>query len=144
MGKASERLLSHIRESESLRLLAYQDSAGVWTIGYGHTGGVRRGDKINKTTAEAYLAADLSPIIEKLGRVRQVRTQGQLDALADFAFNLGMRRLKTSTLWKRVLAGAPVADVQHEFRKWVFAGGKRLDGLAKRREWEATVYAEDA
>lgn len=143
MGNVSERLLAHIRESEGLRLNAYQDAAGVWTIGYGHTHGVRRGDKINKATAEAYLAADLSPIIERLGRVRQVRTQGQLDALADFAFNLGLRKLTTSTLWKCVLAEAPVADVQREFRKWVFARGKRLEGLVKRREWEAAVYAKD-
>lgn len=143
MVKASERLLSHIRESEGLRLQAYQDETGVWTIGYGHTNNVRRGDKINKSVAESYLEEDLAPIINRLGQVRQVRTQGQLDALADFAFNLGMKRLFSSTLWKRVKAGAPAADVQREFRKWVYAGGKRLRGLERRREWEAMVYAEE-
>lgn len=143
MKKASERLLAHIRESEGLRLSAYQDGAGVWTIGYGHTSGVRRGDKINKITAETYLEDDLSPIIDQLGCARQVRTLGQLDALADFAFNLGMGRLLASTLWKRVQAGAPVREVQREFRKWVYVNGKRSKGLEKRREWEAAVYAED-
>ena len=104
---------------------------------------MRRGDKINKITAETYLEDDLSPIIDQLGCARQVRTLGQLDALADFAFNLGMGRLLASTLWKRVQAGAPVREVQREFRKWVYVNGKRSKGLEKRREWEAAVYAED-
>lgn len=142
MGNVSERLLVHIRESEGLRLNAYRDAAGVWTIGYGHTANVRRGDKISKTTAEMYLQEDLSPIITQLRGYRQIKTQGQLDALADFAFNVGMGKLRKSTLWKLVLRAAPASDVQQEFKKWVYAGRKRLDGLVKRREWEARVYAE--
>lgn len=142
MRKASETLLAHIRRSEGLRLAAYRDTAGVWTIGYGHAKGVRRGDRIGRATAEAYLLRDLLPIEKFLNSVTQVRTQGQFDALADFAYNLGLGNLKSSTLFKYVKAGKPDKDIQAQFRRWVYAGGKRLDGLVRRREWEAQRYVE--
>lgn len=142
MRKASETLLAHIRRSEGLRTKAYRDPAGVWTIGYGHTKGVRRGDRMGRATAEDCLLRDLLPIEKYLDTVAQVRTQGQFDALADFAYNLGLGALQGSTLLKYVKAGKPDKDIQAQFRRWVYAGGKRLDGLVRRREWEAQRYVE--
>lgn len=142
MRKASETLLAHIRRSEGLRTKAYRDTAGVWTIGYGHTKGVRRGDCIGRAAAEEYLLQDLRPVEKFLDGIPQVRTQGQFDALADFAFNLGLGALRGSTLLKLVRAEKPDKDVQAQFRRWVYAGGRRLDGLVGRREWEARRYVE--
>lgn len=143
MRKASEKLLRHIRLSEGLKTKAYQDSGGRWTIGYGHAKGVRRGDCISKAAAESYLLQDLLPIEKFLNGVTQVRKQGQFDALADFAYNLGLARLKGSTLFLYVRAGKPTAEIQAQFRRWVYAGDKVLNGLVKRREWEAQRYAEE-
>lgn len=143
MRKVSETLLKNLRDFEGLSLEAYQDVAGVWTIGYGHTIGVRRGDKIGISGAESYLKDDLAPIERFLNTVPQIRTQGQFDALADFAFNLGIERLKSSTLFKMIKAGARKADIQRQFMRWVYAGKKVQGGLVKRRKWEAKRYGED-
>ena len=142
MKKASKQLLEHVRQAEGLSLTAYKKSDDTWTIGYGHTKGVRQYDRISKSEAERYLLSDLAPIEKFLSSVPQVKTQGQFDALADFAFNLGLGRLKSSTLFKYVKAGRPVAEVQTQFRRWIYCNNKVLDGLVKRREWEARRYAQ--
>lgn len=134
--------MRHIRLSEGLMTEAYLDSAGVWTIGYGHTKGVRRGDRISAATAEGYLQQDLAPVERFVAALPQVVTQGQFDALCDFAFNLGLGALKGSTLLRHVKAGRPDADIQAEFRRWVYCKGRVLDGLVKRREWEARRWKE--
>lgn len=144
MKKASEKLLKHIRLSEGLKTKAYQDSGGRWTIGYGHAKGVRRGDCISNAAAEAYLLQDLLPIEKFLNSVTQVRKQGQFDALSDFAYNLGLGNLKSSTLFKYVKAGKPDKEIQAQFRRWIYCKNKVLDGLVKRREWEAQRYVENS
>lgn len=142
MKKVSKTLLEHVRQAEGLSLTAYKKSDDTWTIGYGHTRGVRQYDRISKSEAERYLLSDLAPIEKFLSAVPQVKTQGQFDALADFAFNLGLGRLKGSTLFKYVKAGRPVAEVQTQFRRWIYCNNKVLDGLVKRREWDARRYAQ--
>lgn len=136
--------MKHIRLSEGLLTKASNKLDGVWTIGYGHTKGVRRGDCISKAAAEAYLLQDLLPIEKFLNSVTQVRKQGQFDALADFAYNLGLGALKGSTLFKYVKAGKPDKDIQAQFRRWIYCKNKVLDGLVKRREWEAQRYVENS
>jgi len=139
---ASAALKAKIAEFEGLRLSAYQCAAGVWTIGYGHTRGVKPGDRITRKEADALLAADLAPVERYVSCLPYVWTQGQGDAVADFCFNLGIGAFASSTLRRKMQAGAPTKEVQAEFRKWVYAGGKRLKGLVKRREWEASRWAE--
>lgn len=139
--KASDRLEEAVRGFEGLRLAAYQDSAGVWTIGYGHTGEVWRGMRIDRAQADEYLAHDLAVAGRGVNALGVCGTQGQFDALCDFVFNLGMGRLRSSTLLKKIRAGRPAAEVQAEFRRWVYAGKKRLPGLVRRREWEARRWA---
>lgn len=134
--------MSHIRLSEGLLTKASNKLDGVWTIGYGHTKGVRRGDCISKAAAENYLLQDLLPIEKFLNSVTQVRKQGQFDALADFAYNLGLAALKGSTLFNFVKTGKSDKDIQAQFRRWVYCKNKVLDGLVKRREWEAQRYVE--
>lgn len=141
--KASERLLEHIRQSEGYRLRAYKDAAGVWTIGYGHTKDVQPGQRIDKATVERYLREDLSGIEEWLSKKAWCDTQGKFDACADFIFNLGLGRFMTSTLQTKIWQGAPTEEIQKEFRRWVYAGGRVMPGLVKRREWEARRWTEE-
>ena len=138
----SERLLDQLKLMEGLRLTAYQDAAGVWTIGYGHTQGVRKGDKITEYCAREFLLQDLYPVEQAVNELNVARTEGQFDALVSFAFNLGIERLKQSTLLKVICNGGSKNQIKREFKKWVYAGGKKLPGLVKRREWEARRFFE--
>ena len=70
----------------------------------------------------------------------QCNTQGEFDALVDFAFNLGIERLKSSTLLKRILRKDDEDDIRQEFSRWIFAGGKIMNGLIVRRKWEADRF----
>lgn len=122
----AEKLVKHF---EGCRLTPYQDSAGVWTIGYGHTGGVAEGSQIDQDSADRLLDADLRAALAAvpagLGATRTA-------ALADFAFNLGEGAL-------RQLLSHP--DVEVQFDRWVHAGGAVLQGLVKRRAVEAFLFS---
>jgi lysozyme len=136
-------LIWKLKEFEGLRLEAYQDAAGVWTIGYGHTGrDVKRGDRISEYWATDLLKRDVEKVAEAVRALNVARTEGQLDALVSFAFNLGIGKLKSSTLLKVIREGGSKAAIKREFRRWVYAGGKRLRGLELRREWEARRFFE--
>jgi len=142
MKKISDIGLAKLKEFEGLRTKAYYDPAGVLTIGYGHTGpDVRPGDAISKYWAEHLLKADLYDLekqVESLGDWNQL----QFDALVSFAYNLGFYKLKTSTLLKTIKEGGSMHAIKKEFKRWVYAGGKVLPGLVKRREWEAKRFFE--
>ena len=114
----------------------------MWTIGYGHTEGVRPGQRCTRLQAEAWLREDLAVAAGEVGALGLELTQGQAEALTDFAFNLGIGALKGSTLLRKIRAGAGKDGIQAEFRRWVYAGGEVQKGLVKRREWEAKRYFE--
>ena len=138
----TEILLEKLMEMEGCRLEAYKDAAGVPTIGYGHTKNVRMGDRITQYWAKEMLREDIEEaewLVKELG---VARTEGQLDALVSFAFNLGIGRLKRSTLLKTIRNGGSKAQITKEFKRWVYADGKQLPGLVKRREWEARRFFE--
>ena len=140
--RVSNYCLGKIKEFEGYRAQAYKDSAGVWTIGYGHTRGVERYDRTNPRGAEMYLREDLAPVERYLQTVPELDTQGKFDACADFCFNLGMGAFKASTLLRHIKAGRTTAEIQAQFRRWVYAGGRILNGLVKRRAWEAERWAD--
>lgn len=142
VNKASDTLKKKIKEFEGLRLKAYRCPSGVWTCGYGHTKYVRSSTSCTQAGADRWLDDDLAPIEAFLSAIRQIDTQGKFDACADFCFNLGLGAFRDSTLLKKIQAGATATAIQTEFAKWVYAGGRRLDGLVKRRAWEARRYAE--
>ena len=120
-------------EFEGLRLSAYQDQVGVWTIGYGHTKGVKKGDVVTQSQAEQYLTEDVQECVDAINRECKVLlTQGQFDALVDFSFNLGVGALLRSTLW-RLLQSGDYVGASNEFPKWDKAGGKSVPGLRRRR-----------
>ena len=140
--KSSRRLIDAIKRFEACRLTAYQDSVGVWTIGYGHTKGVKRGDKITHQQADEYLRADLSTYEAAANQCKRLDTQGKFDAVVDFCFNCGVKAFNGSTLKKYIEQGRKTYEIQEQFLRWVNAGGKKLGGLVSRRIWEAATYNE--
>ena len=141
--EVSYLLLDKLKEFEGLRLEAYRCAGGKLTIGYGHTGSdVREGDKISQYWAEELLKADVAKVAEQVQRMGVAHTQGQFDALVSFAFNIGVERLRTSKLLRLIRRQDSYRNIKAEFKRWVFAGGKKLAGLEHRREWEASRFFE--
>ena len=140
--KASDLLIGKIKEFEGFSNTAYRCAAGVWTCGFGTTKGITATTRCTRQEAERWLMEDLAPIEAYLNTIPEVDTQGRFDACADFCYNLGLGAFKDSTLLKKIKASAPTAEIQAEFRRWVYAKGKKLKGLVRRREWEAGRWAE--
>lgn len=141
--RASEICIKKLKAFEGLRTEAYYDPAGVLTIGYGHTGpDVSPGDVISEYWAEHLLRADLYETEKAVDELDVAKTQGQFDALVSFAYNLGINRLRTSSLLKTIREGGNMRAIKREFKKWVHAGDKTLRGLEKRRAWEAERFFE--
>ena len=140
--RASQILINHIKKSEACKLTAYQDTAGVWTIGYGHTQGVKRGDRCTTYQAEQYLKEDLSRFESIANKVRNLTTQGRYDAVLDFIYNCGPGNFDKSTLKKYIEGGRKTWEIQEQFLRWVNSGGKKLGGLVTRRIWEAARFNE--
>lgn len=132
--------LDLIKKYEGCRLEAYKCAAGVPTIGYGHTFGVRMGNKITPAQAAVMLAQDVANVDRQMTTVVRVPLeQHQWDALASFVFNLGIHALSGSTLLKMVNQGK-MAEAAQEFPKWTHGGGQVLPGLVARREAEKALF----
>lgn len=141
----SQAGISMIEGFESCRLIAYQDSAGVWTIGYGHTGNVdgrpvAAGMSITSQDAGSLLKADLQTAEQGVNAaVHSAMTQSQFDALVSLAFNVGVSAVANSTLAK-YLNNGEVMLAAKEFPRWDQAGGKPLLGLLRRRVAEMETF----
>lgn len=132
--------LQLIKDSEGLRLNAYKCPAGVPTIGYGHTKGVKMGMVIDKSKADDYLVEDIAPIERHLNKMGINFRQEQFDALVSWIFNIGLEDFQSSTLSKKILADAPDEDITDQIVRWFYAAGKPLVGLKKRRIAEANMF----
>ena len=143
--QTSDKGIALIKQFEGCKLTAYQDSVGVWSIGYGWTQPVdgkpiRAGMTIKQETAERLLKTGLVSYESDVSRLVKVGvTQGQFDALVSFTYNLGARSLSTSTLLRKLNAG-DYAGAADEFLRWNKAGGKVLNGLTRRREAERALF----
>ncbi len=138
--KISKEGIALIKKFEGCKLEAYQDSVGVWTIGYGHTKGVAEGLKITQEEAEAMLETELLEYEEYVETLVKVGlSQCQFDALVAWTYNLGPTNLKNSTMLT-VLNQARYEDVSSEMKRWNKAGGEVLQGLVRRREAEALLF----
>ena len=140
--RASSTLIAAIKKFEGVRLTAYQDSVGVWTIGFGHTAGVKKGDKITEYQAEQFLREDLKKFEAVANRVKRITTQGRYDAILDFIYNCGPANWNSSMLKKYIEVGKATWEIQEQFLRWVNAGGKKIGGLVSRRIWEANRFNE--
>lgn len=131
-----------IKDFEGCDLEAYRCSAGVWTIGYGHTGGVAPGDVVTQEQAEELLADDLQKLYLQLCPVVKVPlSDGQFKAIMSLAFNIGAGAFSKSTLLKKLNSGN-YAGAASEFDRWVYAGGKVSKGLTHRRALERSNFEE--
>ncbi|WP_442894950.1 lysozyme [Bartonella sp. CB178] len=136
-------------EGEGLRLHAYQDVSGIWTIGYGHTEKagkpkVVEGVVITEKKAETVLLTDLRQYEQAIEKaVCVILSDEQFGALVSFCYNVGTTAFCNSTLLKKLNQGDYEA-VPSELQKWVKSGGKRLQGLVNRRAAEAGLWAGGA
>ena len=138
--RTGQRGINLIKQYEGLRLEAYRCPAGVFTIGYGHTDGVRRGDVIDAQRAEQLLAEDLGESEAVVNRECPGLSQNRFDALVSFVFNVGTGNFLKSTLLKCVKANPENVNIRYEFSRWTRSKGVELAGLMRRRRAEADLY----
>ncbi|HEY9887373.1 MAG TPA: lysozyme [Candidatus Obscuribacterales bacterium] len=137
--------LTIVKHFEGRELRAYQDSVGVWTIGYGHTAAagpptVVAGQTITEAEAEAILKRDLGLFENGVRSVVAVPlNSNQFSALVSFSFNVGVGALRDSTLLRKLNAG-DYQGAADEFPRWVKAGGQTLPGLVRRRDAERALF----
>ena len=138
--KISEEGISLIKNYEGCRLEAYQDSVGIWTIGYGVIKGVKEGDKINQEEADHLLQEELPEYEGYINDMIKVPLeQCQFDALVCWVYNLGPNNLRDSTLL-RILNEGDYNGVPEQIKRWNKAGGTVLAGLVKRRAAESDLF----
>ena len=137
LSKTGIELLKHF---EGCELKAYQDSVGVWTIGYGHTKGIYEGLEITQSEAEKMLIDELPEyegyITDKVVPMLQ---QHEFYGLLCWVYNLGPTNLSSSTMLKKLNAGE-FKEVPFQMKRWDKAGGEPLLGLTRRRNAEALLF----
>lgn len=146
--KTSPTGIALIKSFESCRLAAYQDSGGVWTIGWGHTKGVKQGDTCTQAQADAWFDQELPEYEGYVNQlVRVSLSQHEFDALVSFTYNIGpdidadniAEGLGDSTLLRKLNAYDYVGAA-NEFPKWNRVGGQVVNGLTRRRHAERRMF----
>lgn len=139
-----DRGLAMLKEIEDLRLVAYQDGGGVWTIGYGHTGpDVHEGQKITESQADAWLRSDVADAESAINkRIKVPLTQSMFDALVVFTFNLGAGWTRESGLLTE-LSNKRYLNVPEQLARWKNDNGKPVRGLLIRRLREGLLFLQD-
>ena len=131
-----------LKRLEALRLTAYQDAVGIWTIGYGHTAGVQPGDTLpDPDAADAMLSTDVSEFEAAVNSAVQNASQLQFDAMCLLAYNIGIAGFIRSSVLKAHNRG-DYQSAARAFGLWNQAGGKILPGLVTRRAEEAAMYLQ--
>ena len=139
---ANKRAIDLIKKYEGLRLQAYQCSANVWTIGYGHIRGVKKGDVVNIQMANKLLMNDIDDVHQQLTRVLKGvdLRQCQYDAIISLVFNIGIGNFERSNLLKIIKNDPDDKTISENWVTFRNAGGKFLKGLLKRRLEELLIY----
>jgi len=136
-----------IAKFEGLRLKSYQDSGGIWTIGYGsiknpYTGvRVKEGDQISKATALDWLQKEIAQRqvgIDKL--IKVPITSNQKSALTSLVYNIGLGAFQRSTLLRLLNSKAPIQQVADQFLRWNKVNGQEVKGLTNRRILERELF----
>lgn len=138
--KTSDKGIDLIKKHEGFRAKAYKCPAGKWTIGYGHTLNVKSTDVISLDEAEYFLKKDVEFAENEVNRHNLNINQNQFDALVSFVFNLGAGNFTRSTLLRKIKSNPNDPTIREEFEKWIYADGKVLNGLVRRRKEEADLY----
>lgn len=143
LNKAGKDL---IKSFEGCKLVAYQCSAGRWTIGYGNTffedgTPVKPGDRVTQPKAEQLFELIVGNFGDKVAKeIKTILTENQFSAIVSLAYNIGIGNLQKSTLLKKVNFNPNDPTIRAEFAKWNKAAGKVLTGLTRRREAESKLY----
>jgi len=143
MNKAGKDL---IKSFEGCKLVAYQCSAGRWTIGWGSTfyedgKSVKIGNRITQEKADQLFELIVGNFADKVAKeIKTILTDNQFAAIVSLAYNIGIGNLQKSTLLKKVNFNPNDPTIRAEFARWNKAGGKVLAGLTRRREAEAKLY----
>lgn len=138
----SKEGLDLIKGFEGFRSEAYQDSVGVWTIGFGHTKGVVPGMSITKAQADSFLKSDVKNVEDSLNKQGLSLSQNQFDALVSLFFNVGTGYLKN--FLPDLKSDPDSVKVPERMLKYVYADGRILPGLVRRRQIEAGHYKKKA
>ena len=138
----SKEGIALIKRFEGCEIKAYQDSVGVWTIGFGHTKDVKEGDEITTELAGIMLEEEMPEYEGYINDMVKVDLeQCQFDALCSWVYNLGPTNLSESTLLK-VLNEKKYDEIPVQIKRWNKAGGQVLEGLIKRRGAEALLFED--
>lgn len=130
----SEKGINLIKKFEGCHLTAYLCPAGKWTIGYGHTAGVKKGMRITQAQAEEYLRQDCKSSERAVNALGRKLNQNQFDALVSFAFNCGVGNLRT------LCRNRSMEVIAEKILLYTKAGGRTLKGLVKRRKEERALF----
>lgn len=140
----SESGLDFIKRHEGLRLEAYKDIGGRWTIGYGHLLNDTRdwsGYRITQDQANDMLRFDVQEAEAAVNRlVRVPLNQNQFDALVSWTYNLGAGNLADSTMLEELNAGNYQTAATEEMTRWAYVNGEWVKGLADRRQDEKNLF----
>ena len=139
-----EKAVELIKKFEGFKETAYKCPAGVWTIGYGWTHGVKEGDTITNEKASELVQQEVAKIAKQIKttlgtEVFASLTENQVCALIDFVYNLGLGNFKNSTLCKMIKSGQ-IMEAGNQFERWVKSGNKVLPGLVNRRKAEKNLW----
>lgn len=142
--QTSDRGLEFIKHHEGLETKAYPDPGSAdgnpWTIGVGHTNGVKKGDTCTVEQAMAWLREDVHGAEAAVNRLVKVAlTQDEFDALVSFVFNVGAGAFENSTLLRLLNAG-DYDGAAAQFKRWNKNDGRVMAGLTRRREAEARMF----
>jgi lysozyme len=142
---ASRKAISLITHFEGFRAEAYKDPVGIWSIGFGTTEGVKQGDKITVPEALSRLNDHIQEKVEPPLRryIIWPLLQCEFDALVSFVYNVGAGAFARSTM-RRKINEPSMWEASLEFDKWVYAGGKKLNGLITRRDHEKAMFRGNA
>ena len=132
-----------IKTFEGYRDTAYLDPVGIWTVGYGHTQGVQKGDTVTQEEADAFLQQDLKAAENTVNATGLKLSQLQFDALVSLVYNIGSGNFQNSTLLKLLKQSTkPRPELEKWWKVWNKAGGQTLKGLERRRAAEYTLYSK--
>ena len=136
--------MNFIGHWEGCELKAYRCSAGVWTVGYGHTEGLKEGDTCTAEEAASWLVEDIESRQKALAHyVNKPVTEGQFIALTSLVFNVGVSNVLKSKLLRKLNAG-DFEGAAEEFLDFDLANGKKVPGLTRRRKAENELFLEGA
>jgi len=144
MMRISPKCQRLIEQFEGRANLAYLDGGGVWTIGVGHTGGVKKGQVATGAEIDCWFAEDVARAVAGVNKAVTVPvTQNQFDAMVCLAFNIGVAAFTSSTLVRKLNSG-DVAGAALQFVRWNQDNGKVVAGLTRRRQAEADLFVSVA